>query len=371
MNDTIILNIPKEKIAFIKNNKANKWTLQAQKNFWYSKYIIVPSPTQKKEGFYLPRLSGIKQGKRSFLKIEFSVPKLIFGNNVDEVSKKDFDNIIKTLRKRLKGFGVHILEENLRKAQVQSFHPSKNFILKNGYTSTGVISELSKIDLTGKMDLTKQTFSNGGQSLQLYSNSHSFVIYDKIADLKKAKGRAIDKDKMKNQPSLFDLLSNKKHFEILRLEVRLSKKVKMNSIMQKLGYAKNPSFEDIFKKNLCQKIVNMYWQNIVLEKNLFIFSMTNAPQQTLNKLMKQNTETKIKQLIYLTGLQQLSTDEMGVRGLENIVKKSNSVRSWDRVKKDFKVLNEAENITECHSWLNQVSQEIDEFKPLKIYDLIM
>lgn len=371
MVDTVILNIPKEKVAFIKNDKANKWDLNTKKGFWYSKYVKAPSPAQKKEGFYIPRVSVIKQAKRTFLKIEFSVPKLIFGNNVDEVSEKDFDNIIKNLRERLKGFGVHILEKDLKKAQVQSFHPSKNFILKDGYSSTGIISELSKIDLTGKMDLTKQTFTNGGQSLQLYSNSHSFVIYDKVADLKKAKGRAVDKDKTTNQPSLFDLLSNKKHFEILRLEVRLSKKVKMNSVMQKLGYAKNPSFEDIFKKNLCQKIVNMYWQTIVIEKNLFIFSMTNSPTQTLNKLMKKNYNTKPKQLIYLVGLQQLSTDKMGIKGLENIVKKNNSVRSWDRVKGDFKILNEAENITECHSWVNQVSQEIDEFKPLKVYDLII
>ena len=34
-------------------------------------------------------------------------------------------------------------------------------------------------------------------------------------------------------------------------------------------------------------------------------------------------------------------------------------------------LNEAENITECHSWVNQISQDIEEFKPLKVYDLII
>ena len=43
-------------------------------------------------------------------------------------------------------------------------------------------------------DFEQIKFRNGGESLQLYSNRHSVVLYDKAQDLIKPEKRAIDKD---------------------------------------------------------------------------------------------------------------------------------------------------------------------------------
>src|SRR3989338_4836121 len=54
-----------------------------------------PTPSELKNGIYNPRLTVTKRINRynSFevmMKIEFSVPKLLFGNNFDELDDADF-----------------------------------------------------------------------------------------------------------------------------------------------------------------------------------------------------------------------------------------------------------------------------------------
>ena len=202
MIDTIILTIPSEYFVTVKEPFAAEWELHSKSGF-YEKRVKNQTYNQKNDGIYRPRISIIKRGLAENLKIEFSIPKLIFGNNVDEVCEKDFENILETLQRRLKDFGVQIYIPYLRKAAVSVFHPSKNILLSGGYTASGVIKELKKINLTKKLDLNRDSFRNDGQSIQLYANCHSLVIYDKIQDLKKKSKRAIDKDQTHYQLSLF------------------------------------------------------------------------------------------------------------------------------------------------------------------------
>lgn len=369
MIDTIILTIPREKIIFFEAAHATKWSLN-NKIGVFSKHIKQQSSIQKKDGVYRPRPTIITRGKQIFLKIEFSIPKLLYENNIDEVCENDFPIIIDILEKRLKDFGISISEKNLKKADVTAFHPSKNIILSDGYTASGIIKELSKINLTTRMDLTKDTFRNEGQSLQLYTNSHSLVIYDKIADIKKSKNRAIDKDGTLKQLSLFNPLNEVDELEVLRLEVRLSKKTKMNSILQKIGYEKNPTFADIFKYEVCQKIVELYWKEILLEKHLFLYSLSTSPQDTLKKLMRKFPDMKPKELIFLVGLQQLCIDQNGIRELRKYISQVSHEKTWYRIVKSFEKLNLLEDIIHCHSWVDHVSQTIINFKSIKISHLI-
>lgn len=110
------------------------------------------------------------------------------------------------------------------------------------------------------MDFDHKDFRNSGHSLQFYTNSHSLVMYDKVQDPKKAERRAMDKDQNSIQQSLFDTLMKKEKKEVLRIETRLAKKVKLNAVLKDLGYNDNPTFKDIFKKELCQKMPQSYWQ---------------------------------------------------------------------------------------------------------------
>ena len=368
MIDTVVLSISAEKFVCVKDDKALEWDLHS-KSRGFEKHVKHQTAIQRVDGIYRPRLRLIRRPGKLFMQMEFSVPKLLFRNNVDEVCENDFEKVICTLKKRLEDFGVMISEQNLIEADVSVFHPSKNFILSDGYTSSGVIKELNKINLTRRMDLTKDTFRNEGQSLQYYTNSHSLVIYDKLKDLKKPQKRAIDKDQTFYQTSLFDELDKKKETEILRIEVRLSKKIKMNSIMQKIGEDKNPSFQGIFKEEICQKIVKLYWDELILEKNLFIFSLASDPVQTMNKILKNYPSIKPKELVYLVGLQALCKSEEGTRELRMALERIGSSRTWFQRARDLKKLNDMQSIDDCHSWVKQIINQLDDFKSVKLKDL--
>lgn len=190
MIDTVILAIEGGSIRTIKDSRVPFWDLHS-KNKAYSKFVKTPTGLQKKDGVYRPRVAGITRGKSRVARIEFSVPKLLYGNNVDEVTDGDFPEIVKLLRERLADLGVIVSDRTIREAKVSTFHPSKNIILSNKYTVSEVLNELSKVNLTQKMELTKQTFYNG-EALQFWSQTHSLAIYDKKRDYCKSKGSATD-----------------------------------------------------------------------------------------------------------------------------------------------------------------------------------
>ena len=199
MIDTIIISIPKDKVTNVlyPNQSALGWHQQAT-GATYRKFVRNPSKRDLESGLYFPRLTGINRtvdGKLdASIKVEFSVPKLLFKNNLDELEEKDFDEVISTLKDRLLRMGIAVPEKYLIHAPVSAVHFSKNIQLTDGFTSQYVLSELSKIDIRKSFDFSKTRFMNDGQSIYAYTISHSFVIYDKIADLKKDEKRAIDKD---------------------------------------------------------------------------------------------------------------------------------------------------------------------------------
>jgi ribosomal protein L17 len=367
MIDTVILTIERDKFRSLLGGNIPQWELHSKRK-GYSKMVRNQNSYQKKDGVYRPRIRGITRGRTKFMQIEFSIPKLILGNNLEEVKETDFKNVIDTLRQRLVDLGIVISNKELRDASVSSFHPSKNIILKEGYTSSYIIKEFNKINLTKKLDLNKDSFRNEGQSLQCYSNSHSLVIYDKMQDLVKHEKRAIDKDQTSNQRSLFDDLSTKKkQDEVLRLEVRLSRKVKMNQILKKLGYETGPTFKDIFKKDICQKIVQHYWETIIENENLFLFGIEKTPKKLLSDILSEIEPVKAKQAIYLVGLSVLCKEKDGIRDLRNVVSGNLSNRGWYRIATDIKSLNHIKS-AQKDPWFIHIENTLKNFGYLRVRD---
>jgi hypothetical protein len=128
MIDTICLLIPKDKMIYLSGESS--WDLHS-KTEQYSKYVRNPSKTEKETGKYFPRITGYK---RSFsqdqnTRIELSLPKLLYLNNLDELEDNDFPEIIEVLQERLKIMGVIAEKEVLESASVSSVHFSRNILL--------------------------------------------------------------------------------------------------------------------------------------------------------------------------------------------------------------------------------------------------
>ncbi|MEI7498039.1 MAG: hypothetical protein WCK11_02025 [Candidatus Falkowbacteria bacterium] len=314
---------------------------------------------------YKPRMTIHKRGMNFNLVVEFSAPKILFNNNVDELEDKDFDEALRRLKEKMLAMGVLVNLNNLKNAEVLAFHPSKNIPLTKGYTATFAIRELSKIDVSQKFDISKIKFRNNGEELQLYTNSHSIVFYDKIADLKNPEHRAVDKQQTKFQRSLFDYLKEKNRIELLRLEIRLSKKVKMNEILKKVDHAPNPLFKDVFKKDLCQKIVNWYW-NEFFNSNQFIFSTTSNPQEILQLIFLKYPKVKTLNAIKAVGLYALCRDKEGIRGFRQVIDNYRSKTNWEVVKNNLKMFEDEIFTNSTWDFVKDIKQELKNFKPFRL-----
>jgi len=365
MIDTVCLLIPRHEMKFI--DGISSWQLYSQTE-QYKKFVRNPSKAEKDTGKYFPRLTGYSRRFRqdANVRIEFSVPKLLFHNNLDELEDKHFPKVVEILQDRLKRMGVLVTKAVIETASVSSVHFSKNVELKNNYTASYLISEMNKVDLKKSFDFAKTRFMNDGQSLYAHTTSHQMVIYDKMADLKKGQKRAIDKTQTPYQRSLFaELHEDGKEPEILRFEIRLAKKQKMNSVLVGLGYEKNPTFKDVFNTEMSQKVVYQYWQNIILDRSKGLFTPDLSIKEILQVMFLVDKELKPKKAIYLLGLFMLARDEQGMRQLRSIVTKRVHDRTWYRMKQDMNYASDLITKNNLRDWVKEIDIELINYKPYK------
>lgn len=370
MIDTVCLLIPKTKLTVLELSSYGvpNWNLHSRTD-QYDKFVKNPSKRDKESGLYFPRLTGYRRkgfAKDENVRIEFSAPKLLYLNNLEELEDKDFERLVEVLQSRLKSMGIIIEKSVLETASVSSVHFSKNILLEDGYTANHLISEMNKVNLRKNFDFTKTRFMNDGQSLYAHTTSHQLVIYDKIADLGKDKKRAIDKDQTLFQFSLFSELNKVPELqEVIRFEIRLSQKQKMNKVLMDLGYAKNPTFKDVFNVEISQKVVGDYWKRLIKERNLGLFSIAVSTKDILRTLFLAGKKLKPKQAIYLLGLFMVAKDENGLRQLRTIISKRSHDRTWYRMAKDIQLASELITKNKLRDWVTQIDKKLEEYKPYK------
>lgn len=365
MIDTICLLIPRDKMRYISG--ITNWELYS-KTDEYAKYVRNPSKAEKETGNYFPRLTGYNRrfGQDANVRLEFSAPKLLYLNNLDELEDQDFPKIIEILQKRLATMGVIVEKSILENAPVSSAHYSKNIKLEVGYTASHIISEINKIDLRKSFDFAKTRFVNDGQSLYAHTTSHELVIYDKMADLGKDKKRAFDKDQTLYQSNLFSALEKKKELlEIIRFEIRLNHKQKMNKVLESIGYKKNPTFREIFSTEISKKVVLDYWQKLIKDRNLGLFSISLSLKDMLQTLFWADKKLKPNRAIYLLGLFTLAKDGDGMRQLRTIVSKRSRNETWYRIAKDMRLAGELITKNKVRDWVKQIDQALEDYKPYK------
>jgi hypothetical protein len=370
MIDTVCLLIPKDKLTFVDLSSygVSGWNLHS-KTEQYDKFVRNPSKKHRDSGLYYPRLTGYK--RKSFsqeqnVKIEFSAPKLLFLNNLDELSDGHFMEVVEVLIERLQQMGVIVSSKVLQDAHVCSVHFSKNVELRDGYTSNYLISEMNKIDLRKSFDFTRTRYINDGQSLYAHTTAHQLVIYDKIADLGKDAKRAIDKEQTLYQKDLFHQLNkSEKPKEVLRFEIRLNHKSKMNKVLEGFGFVKNPTFKEIFSSKISQAVVKGYWSKLIRDRNLGLFSISMSNKDILQTMFLADQNLKPKKAVYLLGLFNLARDENGMRQLRTIVSKKSHDRTWYRIVNDMKIATELITKNRVRNWVTQIDNEMTSYKPIK------
>ncbi len=336
-----------------------------------------PTKKQLRAGNYLPRLTLFKRPSRNgrypeiTLKIEFSIPKMMFGNNFDELEESDFEQVVIVLKEKLAQMGIQAYSLGIENALVSLVHYGKNFVLTDYSTPYSYIQEIRKADISRVYDTNQTDFRNEGHSFKYRSNSFEIVFYDKIKDLEKARispKRSEENKDVAIQLNLFDALkpqSKREPFEVLRMEIRLNNRRKIRTELKRLSFEFEPTFKNLFSKNITQQVCLKYLHDI---KSKLIFSAVKSCQsftEQLSELIANNPKEKPNFLFQYLAFTQV-VNEHDIRTARQLIDPANSGK-WYRLKKKFVNI----KLTNQSFQINKLVKIIDEFKPVKLVDYPM
>ena len=121
----------------------------------------------------------------------------------------------------------------------------------------------------------------------------------------------------------------------------------------------------MFNYELSKRVITDYWNRIIKERNLGVFSISLSPKDVLQSLFLSDRNIKSKQAIYLLGLFMLAKDENGLRQLRTIVSKRSHDRTWYRISKDMKETGRLITDNNLRDWVIQIDKALEEYKTFK------
>jgi hypothetical protein len=336
-------------------------------------FSCVQNPTRAdlEGGRYLPRLTLSKRKVRAgfalTLRIEFSAPKLVFGNNFDELRSRDFGRVLAALKRGLGEMGVWVDDYTLRAARVSAIHFSKNIPFTNFTTCSMVMAELERIDLNQRLDLSKTDYRNEGHAVRYHANRFEVVFYDKLKDLQQARlsqKRSIESD----YGRACDLFANPNAFprnlEVLRMEVRLGTRTKITEILRKIGAEHEPTFAALFDASVAKDVLLQFWSEIRSQAIVVGYGQAQRPEDLLAALAEGATmPTRPGRLLQQLGCLML-VGSIGIRGARAVLGRHCGARSWQRYKKELKSLPVLDSAG--FSALREVGIALEAFTPLRI-----
>lgn len=335
----------------------------------YFTLVQNPTKTELQTGLYKPRLTLTNRfntsGQRGItLAIEFSAPKLLYGNNFDELTDNDFNAVIDKLEEVLKTMGIRVFHTLMLIAPVSAIHYSKNIPLIDGSTPNYLISKIKEANIPLALDVNQTDYRNDGHSYKWHSNSYEVAFYDKIKDLemaKKSDKRAIEKDNTL-QLNLFDGLTKRKKLEVLRMEVRINKRQKMRQLFNTLKIEKELVFQNLFTQSISQRVLLHYLSELERQRpKLLDYKKTNA-NSLLADLIINNPDIGVKRIIQLFGLKKVF-DDFTPRELRTMFGKY-SDRSWYRLFAEAKKI----KLPKTKSPFEDIRKNLTSFEPLKLVD---
>lgn len=351
MIDTVCLTLKESDFIIIDHNRFSPCT----ENLFRPPYIKVtgrqpfksvnnPTTRDKEEHGYLPRITLFKSlrqgGFKIFLHVEFSVPKLLYGNNFDEVVESDFGEVCWMLKRKLELMGIRTIDiQTLMYADVSAIHYGKNIILADYSTPYMYLTEFAKINVNRHMDVNKTDFRNEGHAVKYHSDSFEVILYDKLKDLeqaKKSEKRSVEKDNY-SQMSIFDLQEMKKPFEVLRIEVRIGNRKKIQALLQKHKFEdRKRIFNDLFSTAFAKAILIATVEEIIVKYPRVLMIEEKSFEKLLVNLQMNNPDLNLQKLLAVIGAKAL-LEEMGVRKFRARIDGFGSM-AWYRLNKELQGL---------------------------------
>ncbi len=326
-----------------------------------------PTTAELRNGIYKPRLSITKRmsADKKFeilLKIEVSIPKLYFGNNLDELTNESFYEAIAVLKNTLDNMGVNIEYFDLIKANVSGVHYGKNIPLTDYTTPYTYIKQLTKLNINRRLDTNQTDYRNEGHSFKYRANTFEICFYDKLKDYEQSKispKRSMEKDTLL-QSGLFDRPMFKQPFEVLRMEVRLSAKPKLRSVLKKLKINVETDFNNLFDEKISQTILLHYVDEIESKFSPILRLEYKTPEQFFTEFLVNNPDKSLAYALKHLGNRVIQA-AVGTREFRQMIGVKHS-SAWHTLNKETKLIKGNKTVNPFEA----IRNAIEEFKPLKL-----
>lgn len=320
-----------------------------------------------KLGRYMPRLTLYKRFNGSIpyyeLGVEFSAPKLLRGNNFEELTGADLPLLVEALQSALDELtGYKFSAEDIENAKVSAFHPSKNIVLPHVTSCRAVIAALAKLDITMIYDMHRTDYRDGCL-LRLHANTIDIAFYDKLAELRtahKSVKRAFEGEPI-IRSDVVDKLVIENELNVLRYEIRLNNRRKIKDMYPEL---EEWTLSTMFNEDVCRQSLVKHWEGITESIDLMGMD-ANKPYETLhNLILSKNGKTLRQNLTIAGGLMVLN--QVGYRDFHHLVSGAFDTTTWYRLKKDLKM----EIPPHLRStWVFAVDEALKDFAPVQATDL--
>lgn len=273
------------------------------------------------DGMYRPRIEyTMTPYVNTLLYIEFSVPKLLFGNNLHEVREKDFEDVITVLHDILKELQIEVSKYELMNAVVRKVHYSKNFILDK---------ELECIDIFNLFKLTKYNYAGSlkdyieNKAIQTRNNTFAISMYNKISEI-------IDSDDIIDT-KIVDNYKNR----ILRLEFKFENPDDNSKLAHNiLGLSRDTKlkFGDVFKEDVFKKV--FYDSLNKLNKNMPKIVYSEKVIEDLEKISC-NFDELAKRNLFISYQQKYGDYNEAIRKLqEGFAIRDNTIKKYNTLLTD-------------------------------------
>ena len=161
---------------------------------------------------------------------------------------------------------------------------------------------------------------------------------------------------------MLDILENKKPFEVIKMEVRINRRQKINQILKKIGKEVEPTFANIFNQDTAKKVLLHYINEIEEAYPPLLTYQYDSPKKFFIGFLVANPKIKLTPALKMLGLRVL-LNEMGVREFREMAKRYGN-SAWYGLNKEMKKLNGANEV----SVFSMLRKQLAEFKPMKLLD---
>lgn len=318
---------------------------------------------------YMPRLTLSKRpaehGFTILLRVEASLPKLLYGNNLDEISNDDFDELCSKLSKQMLHMGVKVSADRLRQANVSAIHYSKNLPLTDYTSANMVIKEVAKGVVSRQLTGSKTDYDNDGTAFKLHANSYEIIVYDKLKDYQRSKtSPKRSKDVVyDNEQLLFSFSRDNYHksFEVVKLEIRLGNRKKIKDVLSKIDADSELTFQELYDESLAKQVLKYYWNFLIPDLDLVVCS--GFPSTELyDAIYHQSPDMKPSQILQMIGSLAIIQND-GMEGLRTRIERNASSHSWYSCKKKLKGLSITSHMR--YNPIRIATQHLEAFTPLK------